>query len=100
MHAFSFFFVASPIMLSKGDLDDGLTLSFIPPLAYYLSVPLISMKLRFNRRSNDTFSKNALIQREFEIHENLMESIFDKISNGSSLTLRSHNQGHQTIITS
>lgn len=80
--------------------DGGRTLSFIPPLAYHLSIPLISMNLQFNRRSNDTFPKNVLIQREFEIHENLMEGLFDKISNGSSLTLRSHNQGHQTIITS
>jgi len=43
---------------------------------------------------------NSFIQSEFEVSEHLIESLFDKLSKGSSLTSRSRRQGLQTIMTS
>ena len=43
---------------------------------------------------------NSFIQSEFEVNEHLMESLFDKILNGSGLTSRSHWHDLQTIMIS
>jgi hypothetical protein len=40
------------------------------------------------------------IRSEFEVHEHLMESLFDKLSNGPSLTSISHWKGLQIIMKS
>jgi hypothetical protein len=63
-----------------------------------------SLKLNFQFIGGPTVlhweGHNSFIRNEFEVHEHLMESLLDKISNRSSMTSRSRRQGLQISMTS